>query len=951
MVLFKRKPVQRIHTEIQDEDREVWMIPETQEIFTDYQSYLARLEFYKQKRFICEITGHSNMTYFEALKSETAHSNTVDETFPEPLKEPILRKVQFQTISRVDNLVDHIYELFKADFYPGEQVTVTLENGERCEAIVREKTRFPEMRNPFNNVIERSAFARYVVRVIDASDPENDIQVEENALQRDRKIFTKAMLRAFIKNTVAREAWNGAPWLVKDSYAHRYKIDTNVPDSLLRQSTSAARKLASQQRKETEQAMLPAKAKPEVTKKAATPKAPKGKGAAGANKTLNAPGGTLISLDVADNETEWATAGTPTKLNAKPIKLEEKVVKPPPPPPIKYPIDDLHVPYKEPTHVRPKLHFLEPSNVNGGIVINANGFADRTVSYMLETWVFLNVFCDTFHLDSFTFDDYADALQFSSVDTECELYNEVHCSLLKALVNEENGAVEIPLPELPYYDEGSDVEGADQPKTEEGAEAQPARPTYLDHDRMLTNGVRHRGGELPVEEGSDWISLLQRREFQEGGWQWIVSGLLYRLSLDGFYSLMATSLLEHLLPPGKPATKETVREQFLVMDVNLRALLLHLLVGLVTSTPKVRRYMEECSEDMTGLRKKKIEHQRNRKALLEDMRQLEDERKILLPENQPKSASPTPAATPALDEEGDTKMGTEDDSGEEDEKVRNLRKRKREEKSTPVPAAPKQTKNQIAFQKVLKKIAACKAKIDEQEAEIRTIDNDLREADCSRLRMLGTDRFYNRYWWFERNGMPYGGLPQSSTAEAKYANGVLWVQGLTEDDYHGFIEGYEPSEQYKTNLDVNMVERKLKDENGTSLENAHQWAYYDDPTELAALLEWLEQRGVRENKLKKELENLKEKIVEGMQNRKMYLQAFIDRLAAAGSGSEAILSTRSQSKATSSADPANVPNFRCLQWENGDALREIGHKHMDQPKPKTKGKKAAQGWGQKANRK
>jgi hypothetical protein len=329
------------------------------------------------------------------------------------------------------------------------------------------------------------------------------------------------------------------------------------------------------------------------------------------------------------------------------------------------------------------------------------------------------------------------------------------------------------------------------------------------------------------------------------------------------------------------------------------------------------------------------------------MRQLEDERKILLPENQPKSASPTPAATPALDEEGDTKMGTEEDSGEDDEKVRNLRKRKREEKSTPVPAAPKQTKNQIAFQKVLKKIAACKAKIDEQEAEIRTIDNDLREADCSRLRMLGTDRFFNRYWWFERNGMPYGGLPSSSTAESKYANGVLWVQGLTEDDYHGFIEGYEPSEAYKTNLDVNMVERKRKDENGTSLENAHQWAYYDDPTELAALLDWLEQRGVRENKLKKELENLREKIVEGMQNRKMYLQAFIDRRSA--SGSEAIGSTRSQSKATNSADPGN---FRCLQWENGEALRQYGHKHMDQPKPKTKGKKAGQGWGQKGgNRK
>lgn len=489
-----------------------------------------------------------------------------------------------------------------------------MENGERCEAIVREKTRFPEMRNPFTNSVERSAFARYVVRVIDASDPENDIQVEENALARDRKIFTKAMLRAFIKNTVSREAWNGAPWLVKESYAHRYKIDTNVPESLMRQSTSAARKLASQQRKETEQALVAAKPKTEIKK--ATPKAPKGKGATGAKK-LNAPGGTLISLDAGDVESEWPTAATPTKLAVKPAKVEvEKVVKPPPPPPIKYPIDDLHVPYKETTFVRPRLHFLGPSEINGGIVTNANGFADSTVSYMLETWVFLNVFCETFHLDSFTFDDYADALQFSSPDVECELYNEVHCALLKVLVGEgEQGGIDIALPKLPIYDEGSDEEGFQE--TAEGGEQDDVKPrsNYMDHDHMLTNGVRHRGGELPIEEGQDWITLLQRRDFQDGGWQWIVAGLLYRLSLDGYYSLMATSLLEHLVPPGKPATKETVHEQFLTMDINLRSLLLHLLVGLATTTPSVRKYMEECSEDMTSLRKKKIEHQRARKGL------------------------------------------------------------------------------------------------------------------------------------------------------------------------------------------------------------------------------------------------------------------------------------------------------------------------------------------------
>jgi hypothetical protein len=33
------------------------------------------MDFYKQRRFICEITGHSGLTFFEALRSEV-HYNT-----------------------------------------------------------------------------------------------------------------------------------------------------------------------------------------------------------------------------------------------------------------------------------------------------------------------------------------------------------------------------------------------------------------------------------------------------------------------------------------------------------------------------------------------------------------------------------------------------------------------------------------------------------------------------------------------------------------------------------------------------------------------------------------------------------------------------------------------------------------------------------------------------------
>ena len=169
-----------------------------------------------QKKFICEITGHSALNFFEALKSETHGSREVDSAFPEALKEPVLRRVQFSTTSRIDHLVDEVFEDFKTDFYPGELVVVVTDDGSRLNGIVRDKAKFPEILGP-DGSIERKAFSRYFVRLTENMDEE--ALVNDDHLQRDRKTFTKMMLRSFIKNTVTREAWNVAPLLVKPKVA------------------------------------------------------------------------------------------------------------------------------------------------------------------------------------------------------------------------------------------------------------------------------------------------------------------------------------------------------------------------------------------------------------------------------------------------------------------------------------------------------------------------------------------------------------------------------------------------------------------------------------------------------------------------------------------------------------------------------------------------------------
>jgi hypothetical protein len=382
---------------------------------------------------------------------------------------------------------------------------------------------------------------------------------------------------------------------------------------------------------------------------------------------------------------------------------------------------------------------------------------------------------------------------------------------------------------------------------------------------------------------------------------------------------------------------------------------------------------------------------------IEDLKGLNDQRKILLPDNLP----PSPPLEPVKTTNGDVKMSDVEDlpantsdevpDSDEDGPARKLRrandraaerKRKaeqeqeRKEKAEAAAKVPKQSKQ---FQRVLKDIQKKEDEIAECEREIAIIDNDLREADCPRTRVLGKDRFWNRYYWFERNGMPYGGLPDSSTASAGYANGCIWVQGPDELEREGYIDMLpEYQDEYKASFDLTVPERKKREEGKTSVFNANQWGYYADPDDVDRLVGWLDPRGFNEIKLRKELVNYRDKIVKNMKSRKAYLSVPEEEgednkeeekkeekddedtasnkatptptpttpatpATAASSNNNKRMSTRGRGVTTISAPPlpeiaAAEPepepvHYRCMNWENTMALEEIGHLHSLEPPP------------------
>lgn len=224
MVLYKRKQVKIVPPQDlpEDLDTQVWFIPETKEWFLLYSDYIRRMDYLKTRNFVCEITGNSCLTYFEAMQSEEDEIKEVEKNFPEALREHILRFLQFNRISRLDLLVDKVYQIFKNDYFPGENIYLRgIDNKEpsvKQRGTIREKVQYGQDQP-----------TKYLV--VRANDNQQAIVTGHN-ISRDRNHFTKWLIKTFIKMTMSRSYKVGAPWVVKSKYAKKYGIPTTYPDDL-----------------------------------------------------------------------------------------------------------------------------------------------------------------------------------------------------------------------------------------------------------------------------------------------------------------------------------------------------------------------------------------------------------------------------------------------------------------------------------------------------------------------------------------------------------------------------------------------------------------------------------------------------------------------------------------------------------------------------------------------
>ncbi|KAF4549246.1 ATP-utilizing chromatin assembly and remodelling N-terminal domain-containing protein [Elsinoe fawcettii] len=914
MVHYKRRALTTLDPPpVLSQDQEIWVMRGSNEVFTSYDKYLERYDFYLQRDFSDEVNRKSGMTFFEALESESVNAAGIDKTFPEHLRVPVLRKVQFSQIGRMEDLVSHVYEEFRSDFFPGEEVIVNLDDGATMEGVVREKANFPELRNPDGSV-QRPAFSRYFVKI----KTQEEALLDGGHMKRHRNAFTKVNLKLYLRNCLRRDAYNGAPWLVKEHLAAQHKLPMAIPLHLTRDAQLAQARAQAQSQRDSPVAKPSKKAKP----------------AGPPPFSMD----TLVQQDI------------DSQVKAENVKPE----------PIRFPLDDLDLPPKSDAPKRPQLKFIAPLDNSPD---SETGLHMQSVGPLLEIWNALSVHWDIFELDAFTFDDFFNAMKYEIYDLSppCEMFDEIHSGVLKMMVDK-GGEVQVQMPSL--GDESEDEEDstvADESRQESPVEngLPNGRSRRSNLSFVQNSSDQHSGLEQHVARvlgGRDWITRLAAREFSDGGWQLIMLGLLHQLSLSPLYNIRLEPILQHLAPIDQP--RVNVRDQYNTLDINHRITALALIIQLSMSTPQMKNHLEHRGEEMTVIRKQKVEAQRERKEHIRDLNAHELERRANNPdafidEEEKANEVDTPVlANGHVDDTLSTNGGLDDDDDETlrgpQRRAHQMRKRKREEEIA------RQREERLAqlekekdkadkvkkYKRILKDIDAAKKKIADCETRIEGFDEKLREMNNARMRAMGRDRFWGRWWWFERVGMPVDGSGGRRAKRQKvshadgeddpgYAMGRLWVQGPLDMEREGFIElNEEDAKSYALRHGMTVLERKAAEEGTEGVKSAEQWGYIDDPEDLDNLINWLDEKGRREKDLKKELMLWKEDVALQMGK----LRAYLNPEKEEEDGPRNRVSTRH----TKYYDPEDV-SWRFMRWRNSRASVKGGRHCQHSSKVDTNG--------------
>ncbi|ORY30989.1 hypothetical protein BCR39DRAFT_100098 [Naematelia encephala] len=902
-------------------DRECFYLPETGEIFTDYESYCARRTFYEQPLFQCEVSSKSGLSYFTALASEQRETRQLHTRFPRQLKKAALSACQFHIEGKLETLADKIFERFENRFCEDEKVFVDVQGDKYLARIVKifpPKNLIPPIHHHLSpspplrvhpyavdlslepeEVIERDDPMKYfyIVRLIEegaeegvaaeyASSGQNGIEdadgegekwegstmeVQADKLSRDRMNFSRTMLKRFIRDCVHRESAVYSPWLVKPSVAKRYGIPNEMSEEV-REAIVRFRERQMDKRKRDRDERL----------------------------GINAAAATGSEGGVEEEE-QVVKKKKSKKVVEEEVKVEEEEVRKKKP--MKYPADDLVVEWSDKIDEAAGRPLVRPT-------------PNRTLPFgdqfetLLMTWSFLNVMGKPLALSPFTLDDYEQALYHNDPWTSpTPLMTEIHACLINALVR-------------------------DLAARHEAVQHTANTGRLPDNDTDYWEGKKGATTDLlrPIAEpwAESWkLKELSHRDNRKG-WEVALVGLLWdRATLETLpnyldnildmtfedkpaptrptWSTGPTQTQGHGLIPSRPEKRYSLLHHLHKLEI------IQFLVELVSQTEAVRDFMEESTAALTEVRKVQVEVKRDYKKALADIELLEPKKPKVeeavegedadgdVSMNVAKEERLSPdididssirgfangnglhdGATNTERDELDDSISNSSDTNDHDESGLNQtaasRRRAMKEKAAEREAeqavrlaAAQKERDDARVKKTETKILAAEKKRLTEECEaaiikLRALEHEFRSHMYTlRARPFGLDRFGNKLWWMDGLGSsPLTG----ENGRVMWGTGRLYLQGVDDADLeylrlHVVVAGEEIV------VEKEELEARRKAEEGDGRLGPGQWGSYETPEQLEAFISWLNPRGTRETHLLKSMKAWLPEIEGGMRRRRI----------------------------------------------------------------------------------
>lgn len=851
-------------------------MPISNEIFTDYDVYLHRLMLYRQPIWQCETTGRSNLTYAQAVESERKEKERVGDRFPEQLKAGVLQRIQFRT-DRLEAVVEDVYSHFLNRYLPGEIIHCKWDDGIMYNArILGVVEHLPEAANGVGGAehVEGvstngvSPSKQYRVQLIDQDMEGIDDCIRivtSDTLKRDRLAFSKNMLKKVIRDCAVKESYIGAPWIVKPALAEKYDIDSTLPDHL---------------QEGKDKAMLKSrKRKPQSS---------------------------------AEKEEDVQTKA---KSKEEEMEARKRLMS------LKYPIEDLDLPiYRRPNlektdvtlQAKAERKITDPLGNHGQRPVASVelGVPEKQFNSFLLVWNFLNTFSKPLHLSPFSIDDFEQALHYTSTTPVAHLIIEANVALLNTIIRERRkkntGAASMVSGNLMVPAVGYSSRSASP------AIDLSAVTTRTNTPDLETNGdVLMKDEDVSFSSDGEVVMQLERATLSERGWGsneafnvgkgWSIRPISlandragWELALIGCLNELANpgvlpdldNIIRHLLP-SEEEDEDDGWKSYATLSVVQKIQIFDFLVHVVNECAVIKEYMEDCQEHMTELRKDKIEINRELKRIMAERLDLDRN------ENAEAEVEDTNDSV-----QSESEAPSDDEDDEEEDDIRKVQRRAEHEsrhKSRQAKLKQRQLEREAIENRRLKMYQQQRAearaksqemklkaeqrkKLDENERQLHKkaeqIERDMRRYATLRVRSLGRDRFYNKYYYFDNIG-----------GSCIHGTGRLYVQSPSEADLIALTSRDDPEPidgeelpcgrgggvKFVTQLmhaqglskEAEWLQHKLSSKEDSS----DRWYCYTEPEDVDALLAWLNPQGVREYRLKNEIEKQYHSLVTGMKKR------------------------------------------------------------------------------------